>query len=58
MNFPNVSYYISIIHLMIAIPMLVVDVPFGKWSHFLYRPLATYLSAVKLKATAIHTWQG
>jgi hypothetical protein len=34
------------VHLMIAVPMLVVEVPFSKWSHLLYRPLALYLLAV------------
>jgi hypothetical protein len=30
--------------------MLVVEVPFGKWSHLLYRPLALYLAAVQARA--------
>ena len=38
------------VHLMIAVPMLIVEVPFGKWAHLAYRPLATYLNAVKTKA--------
>jgi hypothetical protein len=35
---------------MIAVPMLVVEVPFGKWSHLLYRPLALYLAEVERRA--------
>ena len=55
MNLPLPSYYMYVIHLMIAIPMLEVEVPFGKWSHMLYRPLATYFSAVKIKAKALQS---
>jgi len=39
-----------LVHLMVAVPMLVVEVPFGKWSHLLYRPLALYLAAVQARA--------
>jgi hypothetical protein len=38
------------IHLVIAVSMLVVEVPFGKWAHLLYRPLAVYFQAVREKA--------
>jgi hypothetical protein len=33
--------------------MLIVEVPFGKWAHLLYRPLAIYLVAVKRSALEI-----
>jgi hypothetical protein len=36
-----------VVHLMIAVPMLVIEVPFGKWAHLAYRPLAKYLVAVR-----------
>ena len=49
-NLAMPTYVLYVVHLMIAVPMLVVEVPFGKWSHLLYRPLAQYLSAVHLKA--------
>ena len=39
-----------IIHLMGVVPMLVLEVPFGKWAHLAYRPLAIYFSAVKVHA--------
>jgi hypothetical protein len=35
---------------MIAVPMLLVEVPFGSSSHMLYRPLALYFTAVKERA--------
>jgi hypothetical protein len=47
---PLATYYTYSIHLMIAVPMLAVEVPFGKWAHLLYRPLASYLQAVKDRA--------
>jgi ferredoxin len=46
-DLPVPTYYSYVIHLAIAVPMLVVEVPFGKWSHLMYRPLALYLKAVK-----------
>ncbi len=44
------TYVLYVVHLMIAVPMLAVEVPFGKWSHLFYRPLAQYLAAVHFKA--------
>ena len=53
MNLAYPSYIIYVIHIMIAGPMLIIEVPFGKWSHMLYRPLAIYLAMVKEKAKTI-----
>lgn len=47
---PLATYYTYSIHLVIAVAMLVVEVPFGKWAHLLYRPLAIYFKTVKDKA--------
>ncbi|MHA2499908.1 MAG: 4Fe-4S dicluster domain-containing protein [Candidatus Hodarchaeales archaeon] len=47
------SYFMYVIHLMIAGSMLIVEVPFGKWAHMLYRPLAIYLATVKQKALTL-----
>lgn len=47
---PLPTYYMYVIHLMIAVPMLVIEVPFGKWAHLAYRPLVVYLMRVKEKA--------
>ena len=44
------TYIVYMVHLAIAVPMLVVEVPFGKWAHLLYRPLAIYVAAVKKKS--------
>jgi len=46
-DLPMATYVSYVIHLAIAVPMLVVEVPFGKWAHLFYRPLALYLTAVK-----------
>jgi hypothetical protein len=45
----NLAY---VVHLMGVVPMLVLEVPFGKWSHMAYRPLAKYLAAVQAEAQA------
>jgi ferredoxin len=49
-NLPMATYVMYTVHMMIAVPMLVVEVPFGKWAHLFYRPLAAYIAVVKLKA--------
>jgi ferredoxin len=49
-GWPLATYATYVIHLVICVPMLVIEVPFGKWSHLAYRPLAVYFQAVKNKA--------
>lgn len=39
--------YTYAIHLIIAVPMLVIEMPFGKWTHMIYRPLAIALQPKK-----------
>jgi quinone-modifying oxidoreductase subunit QmoC len=51
------TYYMYTAHLVILVPMLVLEVPFGKWSHLAYRPFAIYFEAVKEKAIARNTAQ-
>ncbi|MEW6267014.1 MAG: 4Fe-4S dicluster domain-containing protein [Thermodesulfobacteriota bacterium] len=41
------TYYIYVIHLMVAIPMLTLEVPFAKWAHLAYRPVVLFLMRVK-----------
>jgi len=50
LELPLATYYTYVVHLMIAVPMLVIEVPFAKWPHQLYRPLAIYLMKVKERA--------
>ncbi len=44
------GHFAYAIHLAIVVPMLLIEVPFGNWSHMVYRPLAIYLQRVKEKA--------
>ncbi len=44
------TYIIYTIHAMILIAMLDTEVGIGKWTHMLYRPLAVYFQAVKVRA--------
>lgn len=52
---PMPTYVMYMIHLAVAVPMLVVEVPFGKWAHLLYRPLAIYITAVERSASRFST---
>jgi len=54
LGFPLATYYTYVIHLAAAFPMLVLEVPFGKWAHLYYRPLAMYFHQVKSKAAALN----
>jgi len=47
--YANISY---LIHLSLVVPMLVLEVPFSKWSHMVYRPLAIFLDQVRRRADA------
>ncbi|MFC1936726.1 4Fe-4S dicluster domain-containing protein [Chloroflexota bacterium] len=49
---PLATYYTYVAHLAILFPMLVLEVPFGKWSHLAYRPFAIYFQTLKEKAVA------
>jgi Fe-S oxidoreductase len=49
-GWPMGTYVMYVIHLAVAVPMLIIEVPFGKWSHLMYRPLAIFLATVKEKA--------
>jgi ferredoxin len=40
----NIAY---IVHLMAVVPMLGLEVPFSKWAHLAYRPLAMYFAQLK-----------
>jgi len=47
LDWPATTYFLYIIHMMVAIPMLVLEVPFAKWAHLAYRPVVLYLLKVK-----------
>ena len=41
------------LHVIVATPMLLVEMPFGKAAHMIYRPLALYFQAVKERAAQL-----
>jgi hypothetical protein len=45
----NVAY---LVHMTLVVPLLIVQLPFGKLSHLAFRPLAMYLAAVHAEALA------
>lgn len=49
---PYATYYTYVIHLMILFPMLMIEVPFSKWSHLAYRPFAVYFASLYTAALA------
>ncbi len=55
LEMPLPTYYMYVVHLVILTPMLVLEVPFGKWSHLAYRPFAIYFQAVKEAAVQRQT---
>jgi hypothetical protein len=58
LGFSLVSHFAYAIHLAICVPMLVIELPFGKWSHMIYRPLAIYFQAVKERAQVKSVHEG
>lgn len=46
---PLATYIMYALHIMVAVPMLVFEVPFAKWSHLAYRPVTIVLVNVKKK---------
>jgi heterodisulfide reductase subunit C len=51
-GYAGAMYYTYLIHLMVLVPMLMIEVPFSKWSHLAYRPFAIYFANLK-KASMI-----
>jgi ferredoxin len=53
MELPWATYSTYVLHLALMVPMLMVEVPFGKWAHLVYRPVAIYFQAVKDRVTEL-----
>lgn len=49
-GFGLACHYAYAAHVVIATPMLVIEMSFGRWSHMIYRPLALYFLAVRERA--------
>jgi ferredoxin len=47
MDLPLATYVIYTIHFGFVVPLLVLEVPFAKWSHLAYRPFAIYFTRLK-----------
>lgn len=52
---PMATYITYVIHLAVLGPMLILEVPFGKWAHLAYRPCAQYFIAVRKRAEQLQT---
>jgi ferredoxin-like protein FixX len=50
-EFGLTGHFLYAAHVIVATPMLLVEMSFGKWSHMIYRPLALYFQAVKERAS-------
>ncbi|MGC8644667.1 MAG: 4Fe-4S dicluster domain-containing protein [Thermoplasmata archaeon] len=46
-NQPIATYVSYTIHLGFIVPLLVLEVPFAKWSHLAYRPFAVYFARLQ-----------
>ena len=49
-GFGLTCHYAYALHVMVATPLLLIEMSFGKWSHMIYRPLALYFLAVRERA--------
>lgn len=50
---PYATYYMYVLHLAVLVPMIMIEVPFSKWSHLAYRPFAIYFANLKKAAWAL-----
>ena len=48
---PLATYISYIAHMAVLVPMILIEVPFSKWSHLAYRPFAVYFMQLKKYAT-------
>jgi ferredoxin len=47
LDWPMTTYVLYVVHMMVAVPMLVLEVPFAKWAHLAFRPVVLFLTQVK-----------
>ncbi len=50
LEFALTAHFLYAVHLSVSVSLVVVELPFGKWSHVIYRPLALFFQAVKARA--------
>jgi len=58
LGFGLACHYAYALHVVVATPMLLLEMSFGKWAHMIYRPLALYFQAVKERAEQIPAQEG
>ena len=46
-DMPLLTYVTYMVHFGFIVPLLVLEVPFAKWSHLVYRPFAIYFTRLK-----------
>jgi ferredoxin len=44
---PVATHITYIAHMAVLVPMILIEVPFSKWSHLAYRPFAVYFAQLK-----------
>lgn len=44
---PVATFVCYIAHMAVLVPMILIEVPFSKWSHLAYRPFAVYFTQLK-----------
>lgn len=47
LSMPLPTYAIFTVHLSFVVPLLVLEVPFAKWSHLAFRPFAAYFASLR-----------
>jgi ferredoxin len=50
MGFELTSHFTYAIHISVSVALIVIELPFGKLSHVIYRPFAIYFQSVKERA--------
>ena len=58
LDWPLTTYVLYAIHIAVAVPMLVLEVPFAKWAHLMYRPVVLFATTVKKKYLEQQAAQG
>lgn len=49
LDMPQLNQWLYPVHLMVLVQWALIIVPFGKWTHFLYRSFAMYFARLKQK---------
>ncbi len=47
MKLPEKNLWIYLFHMIILVQWALIIVPFGKWTHFLYRSFAMYFARIR-----------